>query len=142
MPRSEGKSYLDKSRATVATGDEAGTEVELDDGDGWWDVGSAAAREVSVDDDESESEMRRLERRAGGTGTEGESRCRGRFCPRWRRRRPRTLIAPLVGDLPAAIFRNVSSAVGFLIGSGDNDDRRDFAFLLMDFFFLGGILRV
>ena len=116
MPRSEGKSYLDKSRATVATGDEAGTEVELDDGDGWWDVGSAAAREVSVDD-ESESEMRRLER-AGGT--EEESLCRGRFCPRWRRRLVRLLIAPLMGDLPSAIFRNSSSAVGFL-EAGDDD---------------------
>ena len=37
----------------------------------------------------------------------------------------------------------MSSAVGLLMGSGGgDDDRRDFGFLLLDFFFLGGILRV
>ena len=35
----------------------------------------------------------------------------------------------------------MSSAVGLLMGSEDNDGQ-DFAFLLLDFFFLGGILRV
>lgn len=40
----------------MATGDEAGTEVEWDDGDGWFSDGPTTPTEVSVDD-ESESEI-------------------------------------------------------------------------------------
>ena len=80
----------------MATGDEVGTGADWDDGDGWFSGGpTSSPTEVSVDD-ESESEMRRLER-AGRTGAEAQ--CRGRFCPRWRRRRPvQGLREPLVGD--------------------------------------------